>query len=287
MVFLGGRVAGHKIFLAQHHQQPVDGGNGDIEGRAQLFGGYHAVAAEDHLFQNVQHAIDALRAFDGLLVGIHNHSCRLKVADTMRRWKKAAKKETRRPRPGRRVKTAATFEEPVRISRKPARAASTALRRAGVPAGEGLAVLQRHPRRHPCGNRRPIFQCAGCPPLFRAFPMPFLAITCLYCQYYRMIECFNAGCLRPAGKLAGIPFPKLTACAPVPFSSSFCFSRPHTGCRPRFPVPPRLHAAASTYYTEPLHFFSYIACAKCVFFSCLLLTAGVSENYNSILNFLI
>ena len=62
MVFLGGRVAGHKIFLAQHRQQPVDGGNGDIEGRAQLFGGYHAVAAEDHLFQNVQHAIDALRA---------------------------------------------------------------------------------------------------------------------------------------------------------------------------------------------------------------------------------
>ena len=58
--------------------------------------------------------------------------------------------------------------------------------------GEGFAVLQRHPRRHPCGNRRPIFRCAGCPPLFRAFPMPFLAITCLYCQYYRMIECFNA-----------------------------------------------------------------------------------------------
>ena len=50
VVFLGGRVAGHKIFLAQHRQQPVDGGNGDIEGRAQLFGGYHAVAAEDHLF---------------------------------------------------------------------------------------------------------------------------------------------------------------------------------------------------------------------------------------------
>mgnify|MGYP002554372721 CR=1 FL=1 len=87
----------HKIFLAQHRQQPVDGGNGDIEGRAQLFGGYHAVAAEDHLFQNVQHAIDALRAFDGLLVGIHNHSCRLKVADTMRRWKKAAKRKRAAP----------------------------------------------------------------------------------------------------------------------------------------------------------------------------------------------
>lgn len=71
--------------------------NGDIEGRAQLFGGYHAVAAEDHLFQNVQHAIDALRAFDGLLVGIHNHSCRLKVADTMRRWKKAAKRKRAAP----------------------------------------------------------------------------------------------------------------------------------------------------------------------------------------------
>ena len=97
VVFLGGRVAGHKIFLAQHRQQPVDGGNGDIEGRAQLFGGYHAVAAEDHLFQNVQHAIDALRAFDGLLVGIHNHSCRLKVADTMRRWKKAAKRKRAAP----------------------------------------------------------------------------------------------------------------------------------------------------------------------------------------------
>ena len=86
-----------KVFLAQHRQQPVDGGNGDIEGRAQLFGGYHAVAAEDHLFQNVQHAIDALRAFDGLLVGIHNHSCRLKVADTMRRWKKAAKRKRAAP----------------------------------------------------------------------------------------------------------------------------------------------------------------------------------------------
>lgn len=95
--FLVAGVAGHKIFLAQHHQQPVDGGNGDIEGRAQLFGGYHAVAAEDHLFQNVQHAIDALRAFDGLLVGIHNHSCRLKVADTMRRWKKAAKRKRAAP----------------------------------------------------------------------------------------------------------------------------------------------------------------------------------------------
>ena len=60
-------------------------------------GGYHAVAAEDHLFQNVRHAIDALRAFDGLLVGIHNHSCRLKVADTMRRWKKAAKRKRAAP----------------------------------------------------------------------------------------------------------------------------------------------------------------------------------------------
>lgn len=69
VVFLGNRVTGHEIFLAQYRQQPVDGGNGDIEGYAQLFGGYHAVAAEDHLFQNVQNAIDALRAFDGLLVG--------------------------------------------------------------------------------------------------------------------------------------------------------------------------------------------------------------------------
>jgi hypothetical protein len=167
-------------------------------------------------------------------------------------------KETRRPRPGRRVKTTATFE-------KPARAASKALRR-----GSRRGRVRRTPATPPQAPLRkppPHFPVRGVSASFPGIPY---AISCnnlfvlSILPYDRMLQRRLA--LRRQGGIVGSPFPKpdgLRACSPSPH---LFFSRPHAGCRPRFPVP----LAPSRGSLNALHgtssfLFIYRLCEMCIF----------------------